>query len=45
MRLENVQRIYLTEDNLCEIVNELSMMTLVAFFLLRSRDDFAKTLV
>lgn len=43
--LENVQRVYFTEDNLHDRVNEPPRTTLTAFFLLCQQDNFAKTLM
>jgi hypothetical protein len=45
VHLENGQRIYFTEDNVHEKVNEPPRTTLTAFFLLCQKDDFAKTLL
>ncbi len=45
VHLENGQRVYFTEHNLHESVNEPSNTTLTAFFLLCQQDDFAKTLL
>ena len=45
VHLENGQRVYFTEDNLHERVNEPPKTTLTAFFLLCQQDDFAKTLL
>ena len=45
LHLENGQRVYFTEDNLHERVNEPPKTTLTAFLLLCQTDDFAKTLL
>lgn len=45
VHLENGQRVYFTEDNVREKVNEPPRTTLTAFFLLCQKDDFAKTLL
>jgi hypothetical protein len=45
VHLENGQRVYFTEDNVRERVNEPPRTTLTAFFLLCQQDDFAKTLL
>jgi hypothetical protein len=45
VHLENGQRVYFTEDNLHERVNEPPKTTLTAFLLLCQKDDFAKTLL
>ncbi|CAF3387997.1 unnamed protein product [Rotaria sp. Silwood1] len=45
VHLENGQRVYFTEDNLLDRVNEPPNTTLTAFFLLCQKDDFAKTLL
>ena len=45
VHLENGQRVFFTEDNLHERVNEPPKTTLTAFFLLCQEDDFAKTLL
>ena len=45
VHLENGQRVYFTEDNLYERVNEPPNTTLTAFFLLCQKDNFAKTLL
>ena len=45
VHLENGQRVFFTEDNLHEKVNEPPKTTLTAFFLLCQKDDFAKTLL
>jgi len=45
VHLKNGQRVYFTEDNLHERVNEPPRTTLTAFFLLCEKDDFAKTLL
>ena len=45
VHLENGQRVYFTEDNLYERVNDPPRTTLTAFFLLCQKDDFAKTLL
>jgi hypothetical protein len=45
VHLENGQRVYFTEDNVHERVNEPPRTTLTAFFLLCQKDDFAKTLL
>ena len=45
VHLENGQRVFFSEDNLHERVNELPKTTLTAFFLLCQEDDFAKTLL
>ena len=42
--LENGQRIYFTENNIQEVVNNPRDTTLTAFFKLCAQDDFAKTL-
>ncbi|CAF4750159.1 unnamed protein product, partial [Rotaria magnacalcarata] len=45
VHLENGQRIYFTEDNLHEKMNDPPRTTLTAFFLLCQKDDYAKTLL
>jgi len=45
VHLENGQRVYFTQDNLHERVNDPPRTTLIAFFLLCQKDDFAKTLL
>ncbi|CAF1021035.1 unnamed protein product [Adineta steineri] len=45
VHLENGQRVFFTEDNVHERVNEPPKTTLTAFFLLCQKDDFAKTLL
>ena len=45
VHLENGQRVYFTEDNVHERVNEPPRTTLTAFFLLCQKDDFAKNLL
>ena len=45
IHLENGQRIYFTEDNPQEQVNELPNTTLTTFFLLCQKDNFSKTLL
>ena len=45
VHLENGQRVYFTEDNLHERINEPPKTTLTAFFLLCQKDEFAKTLL
>jgi hypothetical protein len=45
VHLENGQRVYFTEENVHEKVNEPPRTTLTAFFLLCQKDDFAKTLL
>ena len=45
VHLENGQRVYFTEDNLHDRVNEPPKTTLTAFFLLCQQDNFAKTLL
>jgi hypothetical protein len=45
VHLENGQRVYFTEDNLHERVNEPPKTTLTAFFELCQKDEFAKTLL
>lgn len=45
VHLENGQRIYFTEDNIHEKVNEPPRTTLTAFFLLCQKDNFAKRLL
>ena len=45
VHLENGQRVYFTEENLYERVNEPPNTTLTAFFSLCQQDDFAKTLL
>ena len=45
VHLENGQRVYFTEDNVLERVNEPPRITLTAFFLLCQKDDFAKNLL
>ena len=45
VHLENGQRVYFTEDNLHDRVNEPPKTTLTAFLQLCQNDDFAKTLL
>ena len=45
VHLENGQRIYFTEDNLHDRINEPPQTTLTAFFLLCQQDNFARTLL
>ena len=45
VHLENGQRVYFTEENVHDRVNEPPRTTLTAFFLLCVKDDFAKTLL
>ncbi|CAF1454121.1 unnamed protein product [Rotaria sp. Silwood1] len=45
VHLENGQRVYFTEDNLHERINEPPKTTLTAFFLLCQKDEFARTLL
>ena len=45
VHLENGQRVYFTEDNLHDRVDEPPNTTLTAFFLLCQQDNFAKTLL
>ena len=45
VHLENGQRVYFTEDNLHDRVDEPPNTTWTAFFLLCQRDNFAKTLL
>ncbi|CAF1468876.1 unnamed protein product [Rotaria magnacalcarata] len=45
VHLENGQRVYFTEDNLHERINEPPKKTLTAFFLLCQKDEFARTLL
>jgi hypothetical protein len=45
VHLENGQRVYFTEENVHDRVNEPPRTTLTAFFLLCQKDDFAKTLL
>ena len=45
VHLENGQRVYFTEDNVQQKINEPPKTTLTAFFLLCQKDDFAKTLL
>ena len=45
VHLENGQRVYFTEDNVHERVNEPPRTTLTAFFLLCQKDDFAKNIL
>jgi hypothetical protein len=45
VHLENGQRVYFTEKNLLEKVNEPPRTTLTAFFLLCQKDNFARTLL
>ena len=45
VHLENGQRVYFTEDNVHERVNEPPRTTLTAFFLLCQQDNFAATLL
>ncbi|XP_050357851.1 uncharacterized protein LOC126778406 [Nymphalis io] len=44
VHLENGQRVYFTENNIQEVVNNPRDITLTAFFKLCAQDDFAKTL-
>ncbi|CAG4932716.1 unnamed protein product [Colias eurytheme] len=44
IHLENGQRVYFTENNIQEVVNNPRDTTLTAFFKLCAQDDFAKTL-
>jgi hypothetical protein len=45
VHLENDQRVYFTEDNLLDKVNEPPRTTLTAFFLLCQKDKVASTLL
>jgi hypothetical protein len=45
VHLENDQRVYFTEDNLLDKVNEPPRTTLTVFFLLFKKDNFASTLL
>lgn len=44
VHLENGQRVYFTENNIQEVINNPPDTTLTAFFKLCAQDDFAKTL-
>ena len=45
VHLEDGQRVYFTEENLHERINELPKTTLTAFFLLCQKDEFSRTLL